>query len=127
MTHEEYMSRLNSFTDSPEDVSHVLLHADSCVRCRREGRFVERALSQLDPGRRSVLEEIARFGATAAVLAIILVGVNRLAARPDEPTMPVTARYRVVGNASGVVAYTPAGIVVGMAGRPGSPEKGVAR
>lgn len=114
MTHDEYMSRLDEFSDSSEDVAEVLLHANSCASCRREGRFVERELERLDPGRRSIAEEVARFGATAAMLAIVVLGMHRLSVRSEgSPGVPVAARYRVVGDASGVVAYTPSGIIVG--------------
>ena len=123
MTHDEYMSRLDEFSDSSEDVAEVLLHANSCASCRREGRFVEGKLERLDPARRSIAEEVARFGATAAMLAILVLGMHRLSVRSEEwPGVPA-ARYRVVGNASGVVAYTPSGIIVGATYQ----EKGVTR
>jgi len=125
MTHDEYLSRLDGFTDSPGDVSEVLLHADSCAICRKESRAAERSLSRLDPGRRSIAEELARFAATAAILAIVVLGMHRLSVRPEEPRAPEAARYRIVGDASGVVAYTPSGIVVGLASN--SAEKGVTR
>jgi hypothetical protein len=126
MTHDEYLSRLDGFTDSPKDVNEVLLHADSCAICGKERRRAERLLSRLDPGRRSIAEEIARFAATAAILAIVVLGMHRLSVRPEEPRAPEpVARYRIVGDASGVVAYTPSGIVVGLASN--SAEKGVTR
>jgi len=126
MTHEEYLSRLDGFTDSPGDVKEVLSHAASCAMCRKEIRTVERVLSRLDPVRRSIAEEVLRSGATAAVLAIIVLGMHRLSAGPEEPKAPPqAARYRIVGNASGVVAYTPSGVIVGLASN--SAEKGVAR
>lgn len=126
MTHEEYLSRLDGFADSPGDVKEVLSHAASCAMCRKESRTVGRMLSRLDPGRRSIAEEIARFAATAAILAIVLLGMHRLSVRPEEPMAPEpAARYRIVGDASGVVAYTPSGIVVGLASN--SAEKGVTR
>ncbi|HEX9150099.1 MAG TPA: hypothetical protein VF958_13130 [Thermoanaerobaculia bacterium] len=50
--------------------------------------------------------------------------MHRLSVRSEEsPRAPTAARYLVVGNASGVVAYTPSGVVVGM----NSAEKGVTR
>lgn len=126
MTHEEYLSRLGGFTDSAGDVKVVLSHAGSCALCRRESRFVERVLSRLDPARRSLPEEVARFGATAAVLALILLGIHGLSVERGEPDVPQAAKYRVVGNASGVVAYTPSGVVVGLAAS-SSRENGVTR
>ncbi|HEX9286177.1 MAG TPA: hypothetical protein VF999_02805 [Thermoanaerobaculia bacterium] len=125
MTHEEYLSRLDGFTDSPGDVKEVLHHADSCANCRKERRRVERWLFRLDPARRSIAEEVARFAATAALLAIVLLGMHRLSAGPEESEITQPARYRIVGNASGVVAYTPSGIVVGLASN--SAEKGMTR
>jgi hypothetical protein len=124
MTHEEYLSRLEGFTDSSEDAREVVHHAGSCASCRKERRFIERELSLLDPFRRSLAEEVVRFGTTAAVLAILVLGMHRLSVKPEEmaAARPAT-RYRIVGNASGVVAYTPSGIVVGM----NSAEKGVTR
>ena len=124
MTHDEYLSRLDGFTDSPGDVTEVLFHAASCAICRKETRTVNRMLSRLEPGRRSIAEEVARFLATAAILALVILGIHR--SGPEEPGTPSpAARYRIVGNASGVVAYTPSGIVVGLAAN--SAKKGVVR
>jgi len=124
MTHDEYLSRLEGFTDSNEDVEAVLRHASACAACRKERHLVERELSRLDPGRRSIAEEVFRFGTTAALLAIVALGVQRMSVRSDEPPSPrPPARYRIVGNASGVVAYTPGGVVIGV----NSVEKGVTR
>jgi hypothetical protein len=47
------------------------------------------------------------------------------AARAVPP--PAAARYVVVGDATGVVAYTPEGIVVGVAPRTRSSEKEVTK
>jgi hypothetical protein len=124
MTHEEYLSGVAGFTDSNEDVEAVLLHASSCAACRKERRSVERELSRLDPNRKSIGEEVARFAATAAIVAMVVLGMREISirTREAEATQPAP-RYRIVGNASGVVAYTPSGIVVGM----NSAEKGVTR
>jgi hypothetical protein len=126
MTHDEYLTRLDGFTDSPGDVKEVLFHAASCAICRKETRTVNRMLYRLDPGRRSIAEEVARFLATAAILALVILGIHRVSVGPEEPGAPSpAARYRIVGNASGVVAYTPSGIVVGLAAQ--SAKKGVVR
>ena len=123
MTHEEYVARLVAFTDSNGDVEAVLLHASSCASCRKERRFVERELSRLDPNRKSIGEEVARFAATAAIVAMVVLGMHEVSTRPRVESPQPAPRYRIVGNASGVVAYTPSGIVVGM----NSVEKGVTR
>lgn len=124
MTHEEYVARLAGFTDSNEDVEAVLLHASSCAACRKERRLVERELSRLDPNRKSISEEVARFAATAAIVAMVVLGMHEISTRTKEAEASQPApRYRIVGNASGVVAYTPGGIIVGMS----SAEKGVTR
>lgn len=122
MTHEEYLSRLEGFTDSSEDAREVVHHAGSCASCWKERRFVERRLWRLEPARRSIAEEVVRIGTTAAVVAILVLGVHRLSVKPEEmASAPRAARYRIVGNASGVVAYTPSGVIVGTS----SAEKGV--
>jgi hypothetical protein len=119
MKHEEYVSRLDQFTD--EDAATVLAHAESCVECRRERRRMDGELARLDARRGSVAEEVARWAAVAAFLVIAVYGL-----RPPPAAVPVppksAARYRVVGNSSGVVAYTPAGIVVGAAAKPATRE-----
>ncbi len=123
MTHEEYLARLEAFTDSPDDIEEVLAHAGSCRTCRREGRAVEKALTRMEPASRSVTEEVARWSAAAAVLALLVLGIHR--EREPGRTTPAhgAARYLIVGDASGVVAYTPEGIVVGVAPRGSSSEK----
>lgn len=127
MTHDEYLAHLDRFTDSPKDVNDVLSHARSCALCRKESRSASRALSRLDPGRRSIPEEVARFGATAAVVVVIALGMHRLSVRPPVPTVATEPRYRIVGDSSGVVAYTPAGMVVGLAEPSDSGRKGITR
>ena len=127
MTHDEYRARLDGFTDSSEDVKEVLFHTRSCALCRRESRLAERALFRLDPGRRSIPEEVALFGATAAVIVAIVLGMHRLSVRPPVTTVAAEPRYRIVGDASGVVAYTPSGMVVGLAEPPDSGRKGITR
>ena len=124
MTHDQYLSRLERFADSDEDAGEVLRHAGACAACRKERRLVERELARLDPSRRSIAEEIFRFGTTAAILAIVALGVQRMSVRSDgSPSAQPAPRYRIVGNASGVVAYTPGGVIVGV----NSAEKGVTR
>jgi hypothetical protein len=120
MTHEEYLSQCEAFADS--DASAVLAHVDSCAVCRRDERLSERALSRLEPEEHSVAEEITRWAAIAAFLAVVAFGLRPQAVSPAPES---TARYRIVGDASGVVAYTPGGIVVGTAAR--QAEKEIAR
>jgi hypothetical protein len=117
MTHEEYLSRLDQLTDT--DASAVLAHTEGCASCRRDARQAEAALERLAPPRRSWPEEIVRWAAVAAILVLVAFGLRPEAA-PPKPGPP--ARYRIVGDASGVVAYTPAGIVVGTAARSSSKE-----
>ena len=113
MTHDEYVSRLDSWTD--EDAAAVLRHAGSCSECRRESRAADRSLASFSPGRRSRAEEAVRILAAAAIFALVMWGLPaaRNAAAPPRP-----ARYRIVGTASGVVAETPEGLVA--AGHPAS-------
>lgn len=125
MTHDEYLTRLDGFTDSSNDVERVLSHAAACAFCRRQTRVVERALSRLDSARRSIAEEVTRFGVTAAIVVMIVLGMNRLSVGPPVPTVSGPPRYRIVGNASGVVAHTPSGIVIGIGGESGARVKGV--
>jgi hypothetical protein len=115
MTHEEYVSRLDTFSD--DEAAAVLAHAGSCAECRRERRRVDGELSRLERRRGSIVEEVAGWAAVAAFLVIAVYGLRTPAAPVSPPPKPA-ARYRVVGDASGVVAYTPAGIVVGAATRP---------
>ena len=118
MTHEEYLSRIETLTDSPDDVAAVLAHAGSCAACRKEERAAEKALARLDPKRKSLTEEIARWSAAAAVLALVILGFQKEARETGgSPRSGPAARYVVVGDASGVVAYTPEGVVVGVVPR----------
>ena len=115
MNHEEYLSRTDSLSDSPADVREVLSHVSSCATCRKEQRSVNLTLSRLKPHGRSLPEEIARWAAAAAALALILIGLQRAAIQDRGRAAPAQEiRYRIVGDASGVVAYTPSGIVVGL-------------
>jgi hypothetical protein len=124
MNHEEYVSRIESFTDSPEDAAAVLAHAESCTACRRESRAAEKALARLEPRRASRMEEIARWSAAAAILALVILGIHKEAREPGGPARSdAEARYVIVGDASGVVAHTPEGVVVGFASRASSREK----
>jgi hypothetical protein len=123
MTHDEYVSKLDAWTD--EDAGAVLRHADSCFECRRESRAADRRLASFSPGRRSRAEEGVRILAAAAIFALVIWGIPaaRNAAAPQSQS---PARYRIVGTASGVVAETPEGLVA--AGRPSSArEKEVSR
>ena len=128
MTHEEYLARVETFTDSADDAAAVLAHAGSCALCKRDRRAADRALGRLEPGRRSLTEEIARWSAAAAVLVLVALGFHERAREPERTAPPSTvARYLIVGDASGVVAYTPEGIVVGVAPRGRSSEKEIAK
>ncbi|MGH9316328.1 MAG: hypothetical protein ACRD1P_04395 [Thermoanaerobaculia bacterium] len=126
MTHEEYLSRLDDFSDSTADLQAVLAHATSCKACRREQRLAERVLSWLDPPRQSRAAGVGLWIAAAAVLVVIGIGLRQPSSTPAKsPDAKPQARYRVVGDSSGVVAYTPGGVVVGTAVT--SYEKGVIR
>ena len=128
MTHEEYLARLETFTDSTEDAGAVLAHAGSCALCRRDWREADRALARLEPGRRALTEEVARWSAAAAVLVLVVLGFQGPAREPGRTAPPpAVARYLIVGDASGVVAYTPEGIVVGVAPRGRSSEKEITK
>jgi hypothetical protein len=128
MTHEDYLARLETFTDSFDDAAAVLAHAGSCALCRRDARAADRALARLEPDRRSPIEEVARWSAAAAVLILVVLGFQK-PAREAGLTVPppASARYLVVGDATGVVAYTPEGIVVGVAPRARSSEEEVTK
>lgn len=124
MNHEEYVSRIESFTDSPEDAAAVLTHAASCAACRIESHEADRALARLEPKRASRMEEIARWSAAAAILALVVFGIRKEAREPGGSARSDTqARYVIVGDASGVVAHTPEGVVVGFASRASSRGK----
>jgi hypothetical protein len=128
MTHEEYLARVETFTDSADDAAAVLAHAGSCALCRRDKRAADRALARLEPDKRSLTEEVARWSAAAAVLVLVILGFHREAREAGRTTpAPKAARYLVVGDASGVVAYTPEGIVVGVAPRARSSEREVTK
>ena len=114
MTHDEFVSRAEDLTDS--DSEAVLAHARACRSCRREGSRVDRAISGLVPPRSSRLEEVARVAAAAAVCAVLL--DSAFGAPPPPPSSEARSRYRIVGDASGVVAYTPNGIVAAAAAAP---------
>ncbi|MDQ6894463.1 MAG: hypothetical protein M3167_17535 [Acidobacteriota bacterium] len=112
MRHDEYVSRIEAWTD--DDAATVLEHAGACSECRRETRLAANALASLAPSRRSLAEEALRVAAAAAVVALVvwmLPSNLRDPARSGE-----TARYRIVGTSSGVVAETPEGVVA--AGHP---------
>jgi hypothetical protein len=115
MTHEEYLSQLETLGDSPAEVNAVLAHVASCATCHGEQRFADRRIGRTASSR-SLIEPLLRWGAVAAIIAVIVLGLRR----PMERTPKVEVRYRVVGDASGVVAYTPGGIVTGTIHAPGS-------
>jgi bacterioferritin-associated ferredoxin len=128
MTHQEYLARVETFADSPDDIAEVLTHAGSCGTCRKEERAVEKALARMEPESRSVMEQVARWSAAAAVLVLVVLGFQNRAREPGRPAPPPgSARYLVVGDATGVVAYTPEGIVVGVAPHARSSEKEVTK
>jgi hypothetical protein len=128
MTHEEYLARVETFTDSADDAAAVLAHAGSCALCRGDERAADRALARLEPGRKSFTEEIARWSAAAAILALVVLGIHRREPeREGSHRSGPAARYVIVGDASGVVAYTPDGIVVGVAPRGRSSEKEITK
>ena len=112
MTHDEYASRIDNWTD--EDAAAVLEHAGACSECRGEARRAANALASLTPPRRSRAEEALRIAATAAVAALV-VWMLPSNLRQSEPSAGA-ARYRIVGTSSGVVAETPEGVVA--AGQP---------
>ena len=109
MTHDEYVSILETAEDSPRQIEAILAHTQACATCRREHRRADRALTALEPAP-SLVEKLARWGAAAAVLAVLVAGLRGPAWKAPAAT---PARYRVIGDASGVVAYTPEGIIVG--------------
>ena len=109
MTHEEYVSILETAGDSTSQVEAILAHDAACAACRREHRRADRALAALEPSP-SLFEKLARWGAAAAVLAVLVAGLRAPSWRAP---VAAPARYRVIGDASGVVAYTPEGIIVG--------------
>jgi ferric-dicitrate binding protein FerR (iron transport regulator) len=112
MTHDEYASRIESWTD--EDAAAVLEHASACSECRGEARRASNALASLAPARRSRAEEAFRIAAAAAVAALV-VWMLPSNLRQTDPSAGA-ARYRIVGTSSGVVAETPEGVVA--AGHP---------
>jgi hypothetical protein len=116
MTHDEYLSRLETATD--EDAAAILAHADSCAGCRREQKTAERALASLEgrPRAASRFEEAASLAAVAALLAIAIGGLASWNGRSTSPVPPVAARYRIVGGPAGVVAYTPTETIVTVGG-----------
>jgi hypothetical protein len=122
MNHQEFESRLDVFSDSDEDVRAVLEHAEGCAVCRRDTRRADRALRDLEEGS-SISERIVRWGTAAAAVLLLVVG---LAGHFGNTARPVksAARYRIVGDASGVVAYTPSGVVMGF---PAASSKEVSR
>ena len=74
MTHEEYVSRLGVWTDA--DAGEVLAHVGGCATCATDARRADAALARLEPRRRSIPEEIARWATVAALLAVIAFGLR---------------------------------------------------
>jgi hypothetical protein len=112
MNHEEYLARLEAPDDAGSEA--VLAHVASCRLCRREQAFAESALRRLEPGRQSPVAQTAQWVAAAAVILVVALGFLELSRRDEPETKAVAAaRYRIVGNSSGVVAYTPSGVVTG--------------
>ncbi len=126
MTHEEYLTRIEFFSDSADDVAAVLSHAGACALCCRDERAADKALAGLEPAGKSLAEELARWTAVAAIVVLIVLGFQREARETGRPLVLTSARYVIVGDASGVVAYTPEGIVVGVA-PPGASGKEILR
>jgi hypothetical protein len=118
MTHEEFVSRLEAFGDSPEEVEAVLGHVGACDVCSKEQQSAKRWLAKMESSGRSRYETVLRWTAAAVVAAVVVASIHH----PVERRPPTVARYRLVGDASGVVAYTPEGIVVGTAG-PRAPQE----
>ena len=118
MTHDDYMSRLASLSDSPADTRAVLEHVGDCSVCARDQRFVDGRIGALDSSQPGWVEPVARWAAVAAMIALLVLGLRR--SSTSEAAVASEVRYRVVGNASGVVAYTPGGIVTGTIHKPGS-------
>jgi len=111
MKHEEFLSRLEELSDDSEFVRAVLDHARSCALCRREQRDADGLLSRVEASPRSRPAEVGLWIAAAALLAVVVIGLRKPETKPVEGEPE--ARYRVVGNVNGVVAYTPEGIVAG--------------
>jgi hypothetical protein len=115
ITHEEYRKRVMEFSDSEADTTEVLAHVGACAGCRKEQRIADQLLSRLESEQPSWLEATVRALATAAVVALVIVGILRPASSSQQtPTLTSPARYRIVGDSRGVVAYTPSGVVVGV-------------
>lgn len=115
MTHEEYVSQLECLGDSPAEANAVLSHVASCAACRKEQRFADRRIGAASSSE-SAVELLLRWGAAACIVAVVILGLRHT----NETTPKTEVRYRIVGNASGVVAYTPGGIVTGTIHAPGS-------
>jgi hypothetical protein len=111
MNHKAYLSRLEEPDDTGSEA--VLAHVASCRLCRREQAFAESALRRLEPGRRSPVAQAAQWVAAAAVILVVGLGFLELSRRDDPEKKAGIARYRIVGDSSGVVAYTPSGVVTG--------------
>lgn len=125
MTHQEYMSGALAWTD--ESAAEVLRHVRRCTDCRRDQRAARDAIADLVPQGRSRLEVAVRIGSVAAILALLAAGL--VPAPNGQPRARHSARYRIVGDAAGVVAQTPEGpvVVAGAAGAGHATEKEVSR
>ncbi|MEO8432262.1 MAG: hypothetical protein ABI592_12185 [Acidobacteriota bacterium] len=117
MTHEEFVSAAASLTDA--DAPAVLAHVSACRGCRSEGRRVDRALARAGAPESAGAGLPVRVAAAAAVCAVLLLAANGKFGPP--PGAGPRSRYRIVGDAAGVVAYTPGGIVAAVSAE--TPEK----
>jgi len=120
MTHDEYLENLATFTDSDADVRTVLSHAGSCAVCRSDRRRVERRLASIDGPRRTRAERLARAAAAAAAVVVLVLSFSRGAGNLSAPP---ARRTLVVGDASGVVAYTPSAVLIGTSARPAAGQE----
>lgn len=116
MTHDEFQERLDAFTDSAEDAVAVLSHAASCAVCAADRRAVERELARAGRPRGSAAETLARSAAAAVAIVVLVLsfsrGAGNLSAAP-----PRSRTVLVVGDASGVTAYTPSALLIGTSAR----------
>src|SRR5258708_34039813 len=101
MTHEEYLAKVETFTDSADDTAAVLAHAGSCALCRKDERAADRALARLEPDKRSLTEEVARWSAAAAGLVLVSLGFQKRSPPPGRAgPLPGPARCGRGGGAA---------------------------
>jgi hypothetical protein len=116
MTHDDYLEKLETFTDGAEDVAAVLAHAESCAACRTDALALERALTRAQGRVAGAAERIVRMAAAAAAIVVLCLALSR--GSGNLSPAPERSRTVVVGDASGVVAYTPSAVVIGTSARP---------